>query len=1745
MSRVYTYLSPGLIWFGLIFLTTCGKDSPTKPNPPEPPPTPVIPEATRIDITPASVTMNALGETVQLTVTVFDQNNVVIDGATVTWQSSTASVASVSAQGLVTAVGNGRVTITAHSGNASANADISVMQTPRTVQVEPERALLTAFGETLQLAATVLDGNGQPVADASVTWQSSNPEVAAVSDAGLVTAVANGTATITAHSGDLSGSSEISVHGPDSDRVFLTAFYDTLDGPNWINAANWNSNTPLGQWHGVTTNADGNVTSLNLGNNGLSGVIPPETGQLAALEGLALDGNRLTGSIPQEIGLLSNLKHLYLFSNQLTGAIPPELGNLENLVHMCLDRNRFSGAVPEELGSLTNLKWLHLYENFDLSGPLPETFTGLKLSEFLLQNTQACAPTTANFEEWLESIQDKQISACGEQPQKNTDRVALLAFYYATGGPGWENNANWLSDKPLRSWDGVFTDENGRVVRLSFWENNLSGSIPPDLGQLTNLTRLEIMKNNLSGSIPADLGQLHNLERLRLYRNNLSGSIPAELGQLQNLKELDLDGNQLTGSIPAELDQLHNLERLELGSNPGQESNQLTGSIPAELGQLQNLVHLGLRYNQLTGSIPAELGKLQNLERLSLAGNELTGFIPSELAQLQNLDRLSLDSNQLTGELPLWVVQLHNLEELGLSENLLTGEIPPELSRLTKLRYLRLDQNKLTGSIPPELGDLTNLNLLLLSENEALTGPVPVELTNLSNLGRLSMFGTQLCVPSDEVFDDWLSNIPRLGIIGRPEIIVRCEDVSSRDTDALIALYNAAGGASWSDNTNWLSGKPLNQWYGVTTSESGLVESIDLGSNNLIGRLSGELGDLSELRHLTLDGNSGLSGPIPIPLSKLNLESLTINGTALCIPVDDEIRAWFEQVSEDPVTACTVPSTDREVLIAFYHATSGVNWTNNTNWLSDQPINKWYGVNTFGDGTVRGLSLRGNNLVGTLPKSLSQLQNAIFLYFTDNQLAGLIPAELSQMRYMRSLQFYGNELAGTIPSEIGHLQNLEHLDLSRNQLTGSIPPELGQLASLTNLRLGGNQLADTIPPELGHLRNLENLDLSRNQLIGSIPPELGQLANLTGLLIFDNELAGTIPLELGHLRNLENLDLSRNQLTGSIPPELGQLVSLSNLRLGGNQLTGSIQPQLGQLGNLSELRLENNQLTGAIPQELGQLANLTQLNLSVNRLAGEIPTELGNLLHLKYLNVSSNPDLCVLQNAEFQAWLNGITSATVVTCPRTVDLDKSAAYLTQSVQSFKYPVPLVADEPALLRVFLTSDGAVANKPAVKATFYHDGAEVHSAVIPSGGVKMSDQVDESSLSISSNALVPADVIGPGLGFVIKIGGEDDQFTAPGSMDRIPETGMIEVDVREMPVFDLTMVPLLWSEEPDFSIVTETEGLTKESDLFRLTRDLLPVQDFHLTVREPVYVSMDPVFSSDHVALVGEVEAIRTMDGAGGYYMGVLRGGGGFGFASRPGVVSLATLDGFTIAHELGHNLSLGHAPCNKGLSAIDFLDPAFPYADGNIGAWGFDLLSNALVYPSTSDLMSYCDPVWISDYHFGKMIEYRLTKEEERLLAAGPPLSKSLLLWGGLKEEIGLYLEPAFVVEAPPSLPRTDGSYRLAGQDTSGNALFEMSFAMGEIADGEGGVFVFAIPVQQGWSGQLARITLAGPEGFVEMTRDSGRSAAILLDPSSGQVRGILRDWPSPGMSLPAARRVLPESGVDMVVSPGIPESSDW
>ena len=277
---------------------------------------------------------------------------------------------------------------------------------------------------------------------------------------------------------------------------------------------------------------------------------------------------------------------------------------------------------------------------------------------------------------------------------------------------------------------------------------------------------------------------------------------------------------------------------------------------------------------------------------------------------------------------------------------------------------------------------------------------------------------------------------------------------------------------------------------------------------------------------------------------------------------------------------------DRAALVALYNSTDGANWTNNSGWLSDNPIGQWHGVTTNDSGRVTGLSLRDNQLSGAVPTELGNLASLESLYLDQNQLGGAIPSELGNLASLTSLDLGENQLTGAIPTELGRLTNLQVLRLDRSQLSGEIPAELGDLTSLTVLYLSYNQLTGAIPTELGSLANMTLMTLSNNRLTGEIPAALGSLTSLTGLSLSANQLGGAIPSELGNLSRLTILSLHSNQLSGQIPAALGKLTGLTYLALQNNQLSGAIPSELGNLTNLETLRVSSNQLTGCVPAGL-------------------------------------------------------------------------------------------------------------------------------------------------------------------------------------------------------------------------------------------------------------------------------------------------------------------------------------------------------------------------------------------------------------------------------------------------------------------------------------------------------------------------------------------------------------------------------
>ncbi|MDE2728366.1 MAG: Ig-like domain-containing protein [Gemmatimonadota bacterium] len=1602
----------------------------------------VMQAATRIVIMPETPVMDAIGQTVQLSATVLDENDGPVQDASVQWTSSDPAVAVVDSTGLVTAVNNGRAMITAMSGEAAASVVATVSLTVARIEVEPASVSLMSAGETVQLSAIVYDRNDTVIPGAAVTWSSSDPSVASVSTSGLVTAKMNGEVQVTASFGDQSGSARIEVVIPSPDRGSLAALYDALEGANWINGDNWLTEAPVDEWNGVTADGQGRVTELDLSINGLR------------------------------------------------------------------------GALPTRVADLTGLKRLVLSGNPGLSGILPREMIGLSLDVFHLDGTDQCAPTDADFQAWLDRIPDSMVESCDAARQ---DREALVAFYNATDGPNWNDRTNWLSDASLNAWHGVTADPQGRVTQVFMLRNNLDGEIPPEIGRLTALESLSLLENNLHGPIPTELLQLEKLRTLSLHSNDLSGPLSPEIGQMESLVNLDLG------------------------------SNELSGSIPPELGRLEGLGNLSLRGNRLSGPIPPELGRLTGLGSLFLDSNRLSGTIPTELGALKELRLLWLSFNRLAGPIPVELGRLEKLENLSLVRNQLSGSIPSGLGRLQSLENLSLERNRLSGSIPAELGKIDYFESMNLSFNRELSGPLPRTFLD-TRIRSLNLEGTGVCVPPDDEFVEWFGSIRT----------VHAAYCGNTVRDALVALYNATEGREWDNRRNWLSDRPPGEWHGVTADDDGRVIALRLQNNNLNGSLPALLFALPDLKILDLSGNPGLSGPLPRSLLELDVDELNLDDTMLCVPADGEFRAWLAEIPEARAVACAGQSPDLQALIALYNATGGPGWSKNANWLSDAPFGEWEGVTTNAGGRVVEVHLNDENLSGSLPAEIGLLDRLEGLFLYNNELTGSIPSELGRLHRLKHLYLGNNELTGRIPPEIGQLNELEVLSLSGNGLTGTIPAEIGGLPRLKWMWLGGNELTGAIPAALGQLKNLELLFLSGNMLTGPLPPEMGNLGNLETLVMFSNRLDGPIPPEWGNLVNLQSLALWNNRLSGEIPAELGQLENLSGLTLHTNRLTGRIPPAIGNLGRLRTLRLQENQLTGPIPGELGGLSGLRELFLNENRLSGALPSELGNLSQLRSLKLGGNAglsgplplsftglnletlsaegtDLCASSDPEIAEWLNNLPFSSVPNCDPG---DDPVLYLTQAVQSRVRPVPLVAGEDALLRLFVTADGGnEAGRPPIQATFYHDGAEVHSLEVPGMSLPIPAEIDEGSLASSINVPVLGWLIQPDLELVVDIDPAPSTETRDGKSIRVPSEGRMPVEVWKVPPFDLTLVPLLWNDDPDHAILSEVESLTPEDDVFWQTRDLLPVGEFQLSIREPILTSVDPIHEN-RGRLLSEVRAIHLMDGGQGHYMGVLRGYGGVAVIGNPTILS--GLNASTIAHELGHALSLGHTNC--GDTAVIGIDPGYPYENGDIGVWGYDMRDGTLVPPDTKDMMGYCRPVWISDYHFVKAMRFRGFVQQSLASMAGSAPTTSLLLWGNVDESGQMNLEPAFPVYAPAALPETGGPYRVTGADRGGRAVFSVNFHMHHIGHGDGAYFAFILPMRNDWPDRLQRITLTGPEGAVSLDSRSERSAALLVDPLTGLARGILRDWQHSEAGASTAARVLNDPDLEVVVSRGVPRT---
>ena len=684
------------------------------------------------------------------------------------------------------------------------------------------------------------------------------------------------------------------------------------------------------------------------------------------------------------------------------------------------------------------------------------------------------------------------------------DRQALEALYDATGGPSWTNSRNWKTEAPLDQWYGVSTDVSGRVIELNLDNNGLSGTIPSELGKLTNLLTLYVSRNRLTGELTSSLTNLQRLRTFWFHEN---------------------DG--LCAPATSAFD------------------NWVRG-----LATATGLSCAANRPPQAVGSI-SDLAVSTGTERRVSVRQYFRDPDGDRLTYHSSSSNTSIVSTRESGSTILFIPVA-----VGKARVTITARDPGGLTALQTM-----DVTVSLNRPPQTVGKLPNVTVPMGAERRVPLGPYfrdpdGDELIYKASSGNNGVL--RATVPSDADFVV-LSPVA----VGTARVTITAQDpdgLTVRQTMNVTVFLNRPPQVAerfedvtlFAGQNRYLidlrpffsdpDGDALN--YDLTSSNKDIVGTYErLGYGHLLRRAVG-----------TVTVTVTARDPHGLEVKQTFRVTVTNDPPDPDPPKPDPPKPdppKPDPPKPDPPKPDPPTMTDRQALEALYDSTNGPGWEYNSNWKTSAPLHEWVGVQTNAAGRVFWLSLVDNDLSGTIPASLGNLRKLEELDLQNNNLSGSIPASLGNLRKLEKLSLGSNNLSGMIPASLGNLTTLRGFWADNNNLSGPIPAELGR----TRLRVfvvNHNNLSGTIPASLGNLSVLLGLYLHNNNLSGTIPASLGDLSELEELRLAENKLRGTIPASLGNLSSLKILTLQNNQLSGMLPSTLTKLRLVLELLFGGN-----------------------------------------------------------------------------------------------------------------------------------------------------------------------------------------------------------------------------------------------------------------------------------------------------------------------------------------------------------------------------------------------------------------------------------------------------------------------------------------------------------------------------------------------------------------------------------------------------------------
>ncbi|KAI3685923.1 hypothetical protein L1987_79592 [Smallanthus sonchifolius] len=617
----------------------------------------------------------------------------------------------------------------------------------------------------------------------------------------------------------------------------------------------WRSDIPVCKFTGITCDDTGSmVKEIEISNQNLSGSIPFDSiCQLQSLQKLSLGFNYLHGSVTDDLNKCSRLTYLDLGNNLFSGVMP-QISSLNGLLYLYLNNSGLSGTFPwGSLESMRGLVVLSVGDNPFDETPFPKQLLKLtNLTWLYMANCSIGGQIPAGIGELKELI-NLEISSnyiTGEIP---TEISKLLKLWQL------ELYANNLTGKlpvglrnltNLHFFDASTNHLQGDLSELKFltqlkslqlFENELTGEIPPEIGDFKQLVNLSLYRNQLTGRLPQQLGSWSDFNFIDVSENFLTGQIPPNMCKNNKMTELLILENNFTGAIPASYADCKTLSRFRVSNNmlsgvvPGGiwglptaeiidiANNNLEGSITSEIENAKRLGQIYAAHNRLSGELPPQISKAASLNTIDLSHNQFSGKVPETIGELKRLDSLHLDNNNFMGQIPNSLGSCDSLSDINMAYNAFSGRIPPALGWLPTLNSLNLSSNQLTGEIPGTLSSV-RLSLLDLSHNK-LGGAVPESLSIEAYNGSFAG-NPGLCSQKVKYF-------PRCSTSGDSGVIrtlITCLSIGSAVGLFFLAYLRYMKKTSGKEEETW----NVKSFHVLSFMEDEIIESVK--EENLIGK---------------------------------------------------------------------------------------------------------------------------------------------------------------------------------------------------------------------------------------------------------------------------------------------------------------------------------------------------------------------------------------------------------------------------------------------------------------------------------------------------------------------------------------------------------------------------------------------------------------------------------------------------------------------------------------------------------------------------------------------------------------------------------------------------------------------------------------------------------------------------------------------------------------------------------------------